>query len=89
MNMGDRELQQGGEAIGKEGARKAVGRDRSDNTASDFDSGYAAGRQASDPDSPTTTKDVVDRVRNEYAGLNEEQRAAYRDGYASGSNRNR
>jgi hypothetical protein len=87
--MNNNDLQRGGEAIGREAARKAAGRDRSDDTASDFDAGHAAGRQASDPDSATTDKDVVERVRREYQGLNEEQRAAYRDGYASGANRNR
>ena len=83
------DLKKGGEAMAKEAARKAAGRDKSDDTGSDFDAGWRSGREASDPDSPTTAQDVVNRVRKDYKNLNKEQRAAYRDGYASGANRNR
>lgn len=85
--MGDFEA--GREAMEKEAARKDAGRDRADDTASDFDAGWAAGREASDPNSPTTSRDVVDRVRREYRDLDAAQRAAYREGYAAGANRNR
>ena len=86
--MSNDELKKGVDVLGKEAARKAAGRDKSDMTASDFDAGYGAGQDASDLDSPTTAKDVVERVRREYKG-NEEERAAYREGYAAGANRNR
>jgi hypothetical protein len=83
--MSNNELKKGGAAIGKESDRKAAGRDRSDDTASDFDAGHAAGRDASDPNS--RTGDIKKKIREEYKGLNKEERDAYRDGYASGSRR--
>lgn len=85
--MGD--FDKGAEVMEQESSRKAAGRDRVDDTASDFDAGWRAGRDASDPDNQTTARDVVSRVRDDYKDLNEDQRAAYRDGYASGANRNR
>ncbi len=81
------DLERGGEALAKEAARKQAGRDRSDETAADFDEGWRAGREASDPENETTAQDVRDRVRGEYEDKTEEEREAYRAGYASGSDR--
>jgi hypothetical protein len=86
--MSRSELQRGGEAAAREAARRAAGRDRSDETASDFDDGYVAGRAASDPESNASSQDVKKGITDKYKGLNEDERAAFRDGYAAGANQN-
>lgn len=85
MSNDTSEFQSGVDAIEREGDRKAAGRDRADDTASDFDAGWAAGRDDRNPDSPTSPKDSRQRVRDEYGPRTKKERAAYRDGYASGA----
>ena len=82
------DFDQAGKTLASQKALKDAGRDASDGNADHFHAGFASGRDASNPDLPTTTKDVVDRVRREYPG-DTDGRAAYRDGYAAGANRNR
>jgi hypothetical protein len=52
-----------------------------------FDAGWDTGRQASDPNDPSTAGDVRKKVRGEYKPLDPNARKAYREGYASGSDR--
>jgi hypothetical protein len=52
-----------------------------------FDTGWDTGRLASDPEDPSTAKDIVKKVRGEYKPLGPDARKAYREGYASGSDR--
>ncbi len=74
--------------LGATKAMKDAGYDASDGTSDQFQAGYRSGRDASNPDLPTTTQDVVDRIRNEYP-RDPDQARPYRDGYAAGANRNK
>ena len=68
---------------------KDAGYDDTHPNASDFNEGWEAGRQASDPDDKSSPKDVKKKIKKEYGsrGQGSDERAGYRAGYAAGSNR--
>lgn len=79
------EFEAGSEAVQEKADAKNAGYDDTHEQASDFKEGWQAGHDASDPDDPRGAGAVKEQVHKEYEGKNEEEREAYKQGYASGA----